>query len=718
VVPMHKVGSSCFVRLAAFCAVLTWLLSLSPVAFGQSSSSPPNRKTGFEALAADAESAREAGRFDEAIGSYRGAVALRPEWEEGWWYLGTLLYDGDHFEEAIPALRRVVQLDPKVGAARAFLGLCEFETGDYADAYTHLESAKELGFADSPDAEKVALYHLGLLLNVHGEYEGATELLVGAFGPSQFTEQVKTALALALLRAPILPAQIDPSKDAIIHAAGETAVLLANRDRDGALRAFEQMLRDYPGTPYLNYRYGLALVAAARYQDAEDPLREEIRITPRSPLAWIALAEALRGLGQRDGEAAALRRSQEVASGAGDPDDSQARRYKLDRGVATKTTSSSSSDQGGQAPSALGFDEAARRADEAQRAGRAEEAAVWYQNAVKLRSTWPEGWRQLGTIQYMNGRYAEAIVSLKQSVALAAKQADTWTLLGLSEFETKDYKNALVHLERGRALGLSGNAAAVRLSRYHLALLLNRGGDFDRAIDVLIPVIGSGALADEIRFAMGMALLRIAALPEQVSEKQRELVRKTGEAGELLSESRYDRALPIFEDLVNVYPTTPFLHYAYGDALAATSMYDEALSQLREEVKLNPASELAYLRLASIDLLQHQSASALAEARKATLIAPDSSEARYLLGRSLLDEGDIPAAIHELETARRLSPNSPKVLFNLARAYARAGRTAEAQQERSEFERLNSQLPGQRGSYGDRAARGTAGEIVSPPPSN
>jgi tetratricopeptide (TPR) repeat protein len=519
-----------------------------------------------------------------------------------------------------------------------------------------------------------------------------------------------------LLRAPILPAEIDPSKDALIHAAGETAVLLANRDRDGALRALEQMLRDYPGTPYLNYRYGLALVAAAQYQGAERALREETRITPESPLAWMALAEALRGLGQRDEGAAAFERSQQVASGAGHADDSQARRYRLDRGVATKAKSSS--DQGGTAPSAVGFDEAARRAGEAQRAGRAEEAAVWYRNAVKLRSSWPEGWRQLGTIQYMNGRYAEAIVSLGQSVALAAKQADTWTLLGLSEFETKDYKNALVHLERGRALGFSGNAAAVRRSRYHLALLLNRDGDFDRAIDVLIPVISSGALSDEIQFAMGMALLRIAVLPEEVGARQRELVRKTGEAGELLAESRYDRALPIFEDLVNVYPDTPFLHYAYGDALAATSMYDESLTQLREEVKLNPASVLAYLRQASIDLIQHQSASALAEARKASLIAPDSSEARYLLGRSLLEEGDIPAAIHELETPRRLSPNSPKVPFNLARAYARAGRTAEAQQERSDFERLNAQLPGQPGSYGDRAARGTAGETVPPQPSN
>jgi len=243
---------------------------------------------------------------------------------------------------------------------------------------------------------------------------------------------------------------------------------------------------------------------------------------------------------------------------------------------------------------------------------------------------------------------------------------------------------------------------------------LNRGGEFDRAIDVLIPAIGEGAMADEIRFAMGMALLRIASFPEDVKDGQKPLIARVGEAGELLADSRYDRALPMFEKMVQDYPKTPFLHYAYGDALAATSMYDEAEIQLREEVKLDPNSALPYLRLASISLQRHQSANALEAAKKASAITPQSSEARYLLGRSLLEEGQIPAAIQELETARRLSPNSPKVRFNLARAYARAGRDAEAQQERSEFERLNAQLPGQSGSYGDRTGHGTAVEIPMP----
>ena len=738
---MPKIGSFALIQFAISFAVALQLGSSVVTA------QTPSNSASFETLAANAVSAREAGRIDEAIRNYRAAVELRPAWDEGWWYLGTLLYDTDHFEEAIPALRRVVELAPKAGPAWAFLGLCEFEAGDYPKALVDLQNAKEIGFSENPDIEKVTLYHLGLLLNLHGEFERATELLVSAFGPSHFTEQIKAVLGLALLRAPILPAQIDPSKDALIHAAGETAVLLANHEIDAASRGFEQVLRDYPGTPYLHYQYGMALLGASQFQQAELQLRAETRTTPQSPLPWIALAslsekrndpgealtaarqavqiaprsaaayqalaQALQGQNKQDEAAAAVRQAQELSKQPVEADVTQASRYALNRSAAIARASESEGTAAGTptASPAASFDDATRLADSARRGGRLDEAAASYRNALKLRSSWPEGWRQLGTIEYMQGHYPEAIAALQQSVALEAKQADTWTLLGLSEFEIKDYKNSLVHLERGRVLGFSGNAAAVRVARYHLALLLNFNGDFDRAIDLLIPEIGAGALSEEIQFAMGISLLRIPALPEQVEQAQRELVRQAGETAELLSESRYDKAFPIFEKMLSEHPGTPFLHYAYGDALAATSMYDEAQIQLREETRLNPANSLPYLRLASIALLLHQSASALADSKQAVAIAPASSEAHYLLGRSFLEEADIPAAIRELETARRFAPNSPKVHFNLARAYLKAERTAEARQERAEFERLNAQLPSQQKSYGDRATREIPGEI-------
>src|ERR1700756_3107908 len=76
----------------------------------------------FEAVAQAASAAREAGRVDEALRDYSQAVALRPDWAEGWWYLGTMLYDQDHYAEAIAPLKKLVELSPELGAAWAFLG--------------------------------------------------------------------------------------------------------------------------------------------------------------------------------------------------------------------------------------------------------------------------------------------------------------------------------------------------------------------------------------------------------------------------------------------------------------------------------------------------------------------------------------------------------------------------------------------------------------------
>ena len=90
---MPRIGSLSLVKFATFYAVLALPFALASTANGQSASSSTN----FEMLAADAGSAREAGRTDEAIRNYRAAVELRPAWEEGWWYLGTLRYDTDHF---------------------------------------------------------------------------------------------------------------------------------------------------------------------------------------------------------------------------------------------------------------------------------------------------------------------------------------------------------------------------------------------------------------------------------------------------------------------------------------------------------------------------------------------------------------------------------------------------------------------------------------------
>ena len=103
---------------------------------------------GFDSLSKRADAARQQNREEEARAFYKQALKLKPDWREGWWYLGTLQYDANHYPEAIAALQKLVLLAPQIGPAWAFLGLSEFESKDYENALAHLE--KTYFFASKP----------------------------------------------------------------------------------------------------------------------------------------------------------------------------------------------------------------------------------------------------------------------------------------------------------------------------------------------------------------------------------------------------------------------------------------------------------------------------------------------------------------------------------------------------------------------------------------
>ena len=68
----------------------------------------PNTPSPFSSLAAEAEAAREGGDLEKAVPSYRKALTIRPDWREGWWALGTILYDQDAHADAARAFRRLL----------------------------------------------------------------------------------------------------------------------------------------------------------------------------------------------------------------------------------------------------------------------------------------------------------------------------------------------------------------------------------------------------------------------------------------------------------------------------------------------------------------------------------------------------------------------------------------------------------------------------------
>jgi len=711
-----------------------WVLALGtfPQYFGgamQAQAAPGS----FEDLALRATAAREGGRAEEALRSYRQALAIRPDWEEGWWFLGTLEYDGDDFARAIPALGKVVELDPGNGPAWDFLGLCEFETFDYRNSLEHLRKGQELGAGEDMNLERVSEYHLALLLDRNGEFEKAFAILTSTFRDHAPAE-AKTALGLSLLRIPLLPRELDPSRDSLVVAAGETASVLAGGDPRAATHSFEQLLENSAGTPYLHYAFGRFLASSGRVHDALVEEQAETRASPRSPLPYIeisslnlrlgnpegalraaetavkiapesaeshrALADSLGSAGERE-KAAAERKTAEALSAEG-----PAREARIIQLYAAKDAAGEvrpATDRSG--------DQAriAREALAAQSAGNAELAIRLYQQGTEANPEWDEGWWNLGALDYSAGSYPDAISALKRYVGIRPENGTAWAMMGLSEYETRDYASSLVHLERGQELGMRGSKESVELARCRLAGLLNRKGEFERAEAILAHEAGSGPLRRDARLVLGMSLLRMALLPDQVETSKQEFVASAGELAALLHESQYDQALSRMKVLLRDHPSVPFLHYAYGSALADLSRYDEAEPELREEIRISPNSELSYLALASLALKTRRAADAIPWAEDAVKLAPNSAKARYTLGRAYLDLSRNEKAVEALEAASRLAPDSPEVHFNLAKAYRKLNQAEKADREQRVFLRLNALAELERTSAGSDVYMGPRG---------
>jgi tetratricopeptide (TPR) repeat protein len=613
----------------------------------------------------------ESGQTSEAISDYRRVLASRPEWKEGWWNLGVLQYGANQFAEARSTLQRVVGFAPDLGVAWSLLGLCEFETRDFADALVHLEKAQSLGIKDDAEVQRVSIYHLGMLRVRTGDFDRASDLLLKTFG-GQISEQIKIALGLATLRIGFLPEELDPSKEALVLAAGDVVAAGAE-----TLERFPALLKTYPDVPYVHYAFGLSLAKAGRDKEAIGAMHEETVVSPESPLPWIEISRLQLRIGSA--KEALIASEKAVALDPKNRDAHERLAAALEYlGDKTRATSERK---------VAGGLTASQSAPEQRIIFQYRGATASQLPASNLKGD-QELWNH-AMQEHSEAQYAASTGHLKEWLRHNPDNGTGWAVLGLNEFALGQFDNALIHLERGAQLSLIGNPESLQSARYTYGVLLIRASKFDRASDVLASALKTGPLDTQVEYALGLALLRRAEIPGQQKQQEANLVSAAGRVSALLRNSQYDAAFPQFQQLIKENASTPFLHYAYGTALLAVSKFDEAAAQMQQERTISPTSELPCVRLASIALRQHNFSDAIVWSNCALLLSANSPEAHYLLGRASLESGDNETALRELEAASRLSPASPEIHFNLAKAYTRAKMPEKAEQERAIFSQLN-----------------------------
>ena len=247
---------------------------------------------GFEKIAAQANQQREAGNFDEAIKLYQQGVVAKPRWDEGWWYLATLLYEQDRYDEATKAFKRVAALRPQVGAPLAMLGLCEYKIGQYDEAFIHLQQGRQRGIGNNPDLVRIAQYHEGTLFLLRSDFETAQRIFMSLSRDGLNSQDLIIATGLAVLRIAALPKQIDMNyRDReLVRRAGLAQHYFAQLNVSDARTEYERLVAEFPKAPNLQYAYGRFLVDTRDDEAGVAAFYREIENSPKHALARLQIA--------------------------------------------------------------------------------------------------------------------------------------------------------------------------------------------------------------------------------------------------------------------------------------------------------------------------------------------------------------------------------------------------------------------------------------------
>jgi tetratricopeptide (TPR) repeat protein len=265
--------------LAFACTILILLAALAP------SQTPPT----FDDLAAKATAAREHNEIADAIATYRRAVRVKPDWPEGWWYLGMLQYNMGIYADARDALTRFIKLTPDSGPAFAVRGLCEFETGQYSESAQDIQQGLALGAGNQPRYEDLLRYHQLLLFTLNGEFETALREYAVFAKNGTPTPEILAGVGLAGLRMPMRPQDVDPSQQALVLAAGTAAFTFMAGDTQKGQQQFQDLFRRFPAAPNTHYLYGYLLFANDP-DIAIEEFKHELEIVPNSAVAHVMMA--------------------------------------------------------------------------------------------------------------------------------------------------------------------------------------------------------------------------------------------------------------------------------------------------------------------------------------------------------------------------------------------------------------------------------------------
>jgi tetratricopeptide (TPR) repeat protein len=356
-------------------------------------------------------------QWDESIGYYRVALALRPRSTSVHNNLGIALAHRGQAEAALRHFEEALRIDPRNAKAHHNLGLTLSGRGQVEAAIGHYEESLRLdpNFVPAHVSLGTALYGRGQVEAATGHYEQALRI-----DPRYAEAHYNLGVALRVrgeIEAAILhykeALRIDPNH---VKAHNNLGAILADRGQaEEAIRHYEKALRiDHNFAP-AHVGLGAALEDLGRAAEAIGHYEQALRIDPNYADAHLNLGAALRARGQVE---AAIGHYEQA--------------LRIDRKYV-------------QAHVNLGMALESR--------GQAEEAIRHYEEALRIDPRYTKAHLNLGIALYRRGQAAEAIDHFEQALRIQPKNAEVHCKLGQMLLRQGRFEEALAHLQEGHQLG-------------------------------------------------------------------------------------------------------------------------------------------------------------------------------------------------------------------------------------------------------------------------
>jgi len=243
----------------------------------------------FVSLARQADTARDAKQWEQAVSLYRQALKLKPDWDDGLWSLGSIHYDLDQYADCDQTFSRLAKLKPESAPAWTMAGLCEYKQRRFDAVVESLSQVERLKFQEPAPLAQAARLHLALVLTKTGSFERSIAVLTELVRADRKTPEVIAAAGIAGLRRPWLPFEVPDADRALVFKLGDAMAAAMEFDFTASIQKFETVAQQYSSEPNVHFRFGAFLNTQDSDRGIEE-IKKALQIAPDHVPALVGLA--------------------------------------------------------------------------------------------------------------------------------------------------------------------------------------------------------------------------------------------------------------------------------------------------------------------------------------------------------------------------------------------------------------------------------------------